>query len=367
MAYRIIDKEQYYRKGVFRHFTEDCKCSVSMTSRIDVTSLVQHSHMTGTQFYINFLYLLSRVLNARDDYRMGYLRQTDELICYDVIHPTQYVFHDDTETCTPVYSFYDPRYDVFYRNAAADIARARQTREYNLDAAHHPNWFDASYIPWASYDALHVELPDGYLYFAPIVNWGRYREEDGRQRMPVTVRMNHAVADGYLVAAVFRMLETEIQAFCRRAVVETPRLTVRAVSVEDMRRFIGQQTDSVLTQAYSEMLQGCTDHPEQWMWHAIWMIERKDGTRVGDLSFKGLRADGSAEIGYGVDEAYRGCGYASEAVGAVVEWALRQPGVTCVQAETEPNNTASQRVLEKCGFAPSGMLGEEGPRFVREH
>ena len=40
MNYRVIDKETYYRKGVFRHFSEDCKCSASMTARIDVTELV---------------------------------------------------------------------------------------------------------------------------------------------------------------------------------------------------------------------------------------------------------------------------------------------------------------------------------------
>ena len=40
MKYRVIDKEEYYRSGVFRHFTEDCKCSTSMTARIDVTDAV---------------------------------------------------------------------------------------------------------------------------------------------------------------------------------------------------------------------------------------------------------------------------------------------------------------------------------------
>ncbi len=39
MNYKVIDKENYYRNGVFRHFSEDCKCSVSVTSKIDVTEL----------------------------------------------------------------------------------------------------------------------------------------------------------------------------------------------------------------------------------------------------------------------------------------------------------------------------------------
>ncbi|MBQ9385152.1 MAG: chloramphenicol acetyltransferase [Ruminiclostridium sp.] len=214
MNYKAVNKETYYRKGVYRHFTEDCKCSVSMTARIDVTDLAAYSKKNGTKFYLNFLFILSKVLNSRDDYKMAYLWQSDELICYDTINPTQYVFHEDTETCTPVYTAYSPDYDEFYRGAEADLEKAKQSREYGLDAANHPNWFDASYISWLSYDSLNIELPDGYLYFLPIVNWGKYREENGRLMMPVTVRLNHAVADGYLIANVFRLLEKEIKSFC---------------------------------------------------------------------------------------------------------------------------------------------------------
>ena len=213
MNYHVIDKESYYRKGVYRHFSEDCKCSVSMTARINVTELKKYSDRSGTKFYINFLYVLSKVLNSREDYRMGYLWQTDTLVCYDKVNPTQYIFHEDTETCTPVYTTYYEDYREFYRSCAADVERGKATREYHIDADNHPNWFDASYISWVSYDSLHVELPDGYLFFAPIINWGRYREENGALMMPVSVRMNHAIADGYLVAKVFRLLEEEIAKF----------------------------------------------------------------------------------------------------------------------------------------------------------
>ena len=213
MDYKVIDRESYYRKGVFRHFSEDCKCSTSMTARVDVTELVGYSRKTNTKFYINFLYILSKVMNSRDDYKMGYLWQTEELICYDVINPTQYVFHEDTETCTLVYTEYCEDYGTFYANALQDVEKAKTTRDYGLDMENHPNWFDASFIPWLSYDSLHVELPDGHLFFAPIINWGKYRRENGRLLMPVTVRLNHAIADGYLVAKVFRLLQQEMELF----------------------------------------------------------------------------------------------------------------------------------------------------------
>ena len=215
MNYKIIDRDSYYRKGVFRHFSEDCKCSMSMTARLDVTELAARSRETNTKFYLNFLYLLTKTLNSREDYRMGWLWQSEELICWDVIHPTQYVFHEDTETCSVIYTEYRPDCEAFYAGALADLERGKQTREYGLDTANHPNWFDASYLPWLSYDALHIELPDGYLFFNPIVHWGRYRSENGRLMMPVTVRLNHAVADGFLVANFFRLLRQEIDRFVK--------------------------------------------------------------------------------------------------------------------------------------------------------
>ncbi len=216
MNYKKINMDEYYRKGVFRHFSEDCKCSVSMTARIDVTELVSYSKTAGTKFYLNFLYILSKALNSRDDYKLGWLWETNELICYDTINPTLFNDPEATETCTPVYTYYCEDYDTFYRGALQDVERAKQTRDYLLDPAGHPNWFDASFISWLSYDSLNVELPDGYLYFMPIVNWGKYREENGRLMMPVTVRLNHAAADGYLLANVYRLLERGIEEFCKQ-------------------------------------------------------------------------------------------------------------------------------------------------------
>ena len=213
MNYKIVDMNHYYRKGVFRHFTKDCKCSTSITSKIDVSGLYAYSKDSGTKFYINFLYLLAKVMNSREDYRMAYLYESQQLIVYDKINPTHYIFHEDTETCTPVYTEYFEDYKKFYVACEIHIEIAKQTREYGLDSAYHPNWFDASYISWLSYDSLNIELPDGYLYFMPIINWGKFRAENGSLMMPVSVRLNHAVADGYLVAKVFKLLEEEIQNF----------------------------------------------------------------------------------------------------------------------------------------------------------
>ena len=147
--------------------------------------------------------------------------------------------------------------------------------------------------------------------------------------------------------------------------IETNRLIIYPASKEQMEAFIAAQSVDVLKAAYTEMLDGCLAHPDQWEWFAIWMIELKDGTHIGELCFKGITEEGTAEIGYGIAEDHQGCGYATEAVSALVDWALKQPSVSCVTAETEESNIASQRVLKKSGFIPMGEIGEEGPLFAR--
>ena len=119
-------------------------------------------------------------------------------------------------------------------------------------------------------------------------------------------------------------------------------------------------------EAYGQMLALCREHPEDRLWYAPWQISLKSSpeTPVGALGFKGPQQKGRVELGYGVDLPYRCRGYATEAAGALIEWAFAQKDVYIVEAEAAPDNAASLRVLEKAGFIPMGVRGEEGPRFV---
>ena len=72
---------------------------------------------------------------------MGYLYQTNELICYDVVNPKQYIFHKDNEIYTPVYTYYYKEYKEFYTCVLQDIENAKKAREYiiRIDATNYPN------------------------------------------------------------------------------------------------------------------------------------------------------------------------------------------------------------------------------------
>ncbi|TDM12116.1 GNAT family N-acetyltransferase [Macrococcus lamae] len=85
-------------------------------------------------------------------------------------------------------------------------------------------------------------------------------------------------------------------------------------------------------------------------WDA-WIVQLKDGTYIGDIGFKG-KPDAALEIevGYGFQADYRGHGYATESVRALLDHVYRDYPNIVVKAECLKDNFASQRVLMKLGF-----------------
>lgn len=149
---------------------------------------------------------------------------------------------------------------------------------------------------------------------------------------------------------------------------KTKRLRLVPMTAERLEALTRQTSgeDTEMATAYNEMLDAVAAHPQDWLWYTNWEIQRRtDGTTVGGLCFKGGPLTGAVELGYGIDAPHQKQGYATEAIKAAVSWAFSRPDVYFVMAETDKDNGASIRVLEKNGFKRGGM-GEEGPRWIKE-
>ncbi|MEU5143275.1 GNAT family protein [Streptomyces sp. NPDC021139] len=90
-------------------------------------------------------------------------------------------------------------------------------------------------------------------------------------------------------------------------------------------------------------------------------VERaSDGALVGWCCLVEWNPDyRSASLGYCLDEAMWGHGYATEAAHALLTWAFGTLDLNRVQAEADTRNAASARVLEKIGFVREGTLRED--------
>jgi len=87
-----------------------------------------------------------------------------------------------------------------------------------------------------------------------------------------------------------------------------------------------------------------------------------DAAMLGGVSLYGLdRTQGRAAIGYWLAPAARGRGVATRAVRLLAAWAFAEVGVARLELTCGPDNVASQRVAERCGFTREGLLRSHLP------
>lgn len=89
-----------------------------------------------------------------------------------------------------------------------------------------------------------------------------------------------------------------------------------------------------------------------------WAVElRETGKMIGDCVLFSLSRDhGRAEIGYSLLPLVQGKGLALEATRRMCAWAFDELLLRRLEADADPRNVRSTRLLEKLGFQREGLL-----------
>ena len=86
-------------------------------------------------------------------------------------------------------------------------------------------------------------------------------------------------------------------------------------------------------------------------WVQFTVEERGGGRIVGDVGLSVADGEpGVIKVGYTIDPAFQGLGYATEAIRALVEYAFETLGAELVRAHASAENAPSIRVAEKVGM-----------------
>jgi RimJ/RimL family protein N-acetyltransferase len=93
------------------------------------------------------------------------------------------------------------------------------------------------------------------------------------------------------------------------------------------------------------------------------LVEPRDQDRLlGCVSLYDIRLDhGCAAVGYWLAPGGRGRGAATQAVRLLSRWAFAELGLARLELTCGPDNEASQRVAERCGFFREGLLRSHVP------
>ena len=141
--------------------------------------------------------------------------------------------------------------------------------------------------------------------------------------------------------------------------LKTDRLLLRPSRAADADRAFEIQADWDVTRMLSqatfppdreEVARWFADHPREWeAGQAYRFTIVREGTIIGLVDIDGIKA-GEGTLGYWLERAAWGHGYAFEAAHAVMRFAAHDVGLLRLKAGHAHDNPASGRILTRLGF-----------------
>ncbi|MFP3596994.1 GNAT family N-acetyltransferase [Chryseobacterium sp. SIMBA_029] len=150
--------------------------------------------------------------------------------------------------------------------------------------------------------------------------------------------------------------------------IETKRLLIKPLDENEMRNYILNDfvlesslklenhsrvvPDRVKKAIETKVLPNLTDQSKNNLYYTFWVVISKEQNKlVAEMCFKGEPNErGELEIGYATYPDFQLNGFMTEAISGLVNWAFQEENINTILAETDLNNIASIRVLEKNNF-----------------
>jgi RimJ/RimL family protein N-acetyltransferase len=152
--------------------------------------------------------------------------------------------------------------------------------------------------------------------------------------------------------------------------ISTPRLILRTIDGSDLPALMEVNGDARVTRFLPYPTWQSMEDARAWHQRMAGIQEsgsalqlvvaRKDsGLAIGTcLLFRYEEKSGRAELGYVLGRAHWGQGFMHEALTALIDHVFGKIGLRRLEAEIDPRNQASARVLRRLGFEQEGLLRE---------
>lgn len=157
--------------------------------------------------------------------------------------------------------------------------------------------------------------------------------------------------------------------------LETPRLRLRPMQPGDMDSLLAIFADPNVMTSFgvppfdrtqmTRWVQRNLDHQVRYGYGLFSVLLKTDGTLIGDCGLEWMDIDGvpAAELGYDFRSDSWNQGYATEAAGAVRDYAFDRLRLPHLVSLIRVGNLASQRVAEKIGMRNTGEITRHGQRY----
>lgn len=202
---RYLDIENWNRKKHFEHFSKLQDPYFAVVADVDVTKAFQYAKEKKISFFALYLHACIKAINAVENLR--YRIEGDKVVIHDVIHASATIPREDT-----TFGFSFIHYSEDFEEFNSNLEKEKERIVNSTDLFPPVNTEDCIYcsaLPWIQFSS-HKEPVSGFKESVPKLAFAKFSEKEGRLMMPVSIAVNHALADGYHVGEFFKHYQTEL-------------------------------------------------------------------------------------------------------------------------------------------------------------
>lgn len=203
---KYLDIESWNRKELFQHFRTLKDPTFGLVAMVDVTNTLKDSKAKGDSFFVRYLHACMKALNSIEN--LKYRIEGDKVAIYETIHASATIAREDH---TFGFSFveFDDNFTAFNSNFQKEKKRIQESKnlfppKYSLGCIH------CSAIPWVNFSGHKEPFSGNKDDSVPQLAFGKIKEKDGQQIMPVAINVNHALVDGYHVGLFFKEFQNQL-------------------------------------------------------------------------------------------------------------------------------------------------------------
>jgi len=200
---RKIDMQSWSRREHFELFSNFNHPHFNMCANIDLTRFQPYVKEHGISFTAAIVYVISRAANAIPEFR--YRIRGGDVIEHKTVSPsvTILIENDLFSFCTIDYS---EDFSQFAGRAAKVMAEVKEHPTLKDEPGRDDLLFMTA-IPWVSFTSFAHPMRLHPTDTVPRFAWGKFFDDGGLLKMPLSVQGHHALMDGIHMGKYYAILE----------------------------------------------------------------------------------------------------------------------------------------------------------------
>lgn len=193
-----------HRQAHFNFFNQMTQPHFNICANIDLTHFLPFLKNNRLPFTPSIVYLIAKTANEIPEFRWRI--QEEKVIEHSVVHPSFTVYTEVADVFSFCEVAFNQDYQTFIQQAIRQIKAMKQNPSFS-DKNGRDDYLFLSAIPWVSFTGFQHAMQLNPTDSVPRIVWGKYFEEAGRIKMPLSVQVHHALVDGRHVGQFFQKIE----------------------------------------------------------------------------------------------------------------------------------------------------------------